>query len=113
MIDLEQINSISTDELSSIQSKITKELDKRSGLSLDIKKLRAQVYKLAKSLGCEWLPESLPGELLVEDALPKKRGRKPKIDVSAQTVAGGENKVEEAALRVGVDGEKRKLSWAL
>jgi hypothetical protein len=47
VIDLD-LNTLSTDELTSLQKKINKELEKRSGG--DIKRLRTQMGKLAKGL---------------------------------------------------------------
>lgn len=64
MINLDGLGTISNDEPASIRERINKEVKRRSGADIDVKKLRAQVYKLAKSLGCEWVPERLPGDSL-------------------------------------------------
>jgi len=112
-MNLDRLDTFSNEELASIHERINKEVKRRSGADVDVKKLRDLAYRLAKSLGCDWVPESLPGGSLQEHTLPKRRGRKPKTVESAQTVAAIETKVEEPALRVGVDEEKRKAPWAL
>lgn len=113
MTDLDQIQTISTDELSSIQNRVNKELERRSGADLDVKKLRAQVYKLAKTLGCEWIADGYPGDSSQDADKPNKRGRKPKTN---ETTPAIETKLQEATVHVGntsVDEEKRKSLWQL
>ncbi|MGI0023511.1 MAG: hypothetical protein ACREA4_00010 [Nitrososphaera sp.] len=78
MIEPDRLHTISTDELIALQRKINKELERRSGG--EIKKLRTQMQKLAKSLGYELVAHSSP-----EDAeKPKKRGRRRKIEETAE-----------------------------
>jgi hypothetical protein len=73
------LNTISTDELIAIQKKINKELEKRSGG--EIKRLRSQMEKLAKSLGFDLVPAS-PEDI----DKPKRRRRKPKTEETPETV---------------------------
>ncbi|MGH9876933.1 MAG: hypothetical protein ACRD5H_04790 [Nitrososphaerales archaeon] len=116
MTDLDQIQTISSDELTLMQNRINKELEKRSGQDIDIKKIRAQVYKLAKSLGCEWLADSNPGDSTEDTDKPKRRGRKPKTDQTTETQGTSETKLQEATAHVGdtpVEEEKRKSLWPL
>ncbi|MGH8651253.1 MAG: hypothetical protein ACREUI_01690 [Burkholderiales bacterium] len=82
MSDLD-LNTFSTDELTALQKKINKELERRSGG--EIKKLRTQMQKLAKSLGYDLVATS-PQDLGEDPDKPKRRGRKPKTEETAEVV---------------------------
>ncbi|MGI0034595.1 MAG: hypothetical protein ACRD98_01825 [Nitrososphaera sp.] len=68
--------TLSTDELITLQKKINKELEKRSGG--EIRRLRTQMQKLAKALGYDFVPASPDSS---EDAdKPRRRGRRRKTE---------------------------------
>ncbi|MGH8644166.1 MAG: hypothetical protein ACREX4_06800 [Gammaproteobacteria bacterium] len=117
MTNLDQIQSLSSEDLTLMQNKINKELEKRSGADIDVKKIRTQVYRLAKSLGCEWLTDSYPGDSSQEPDKPNKRAKKRKTEETAETALAIESKVQEPLLRaedMRVEEEKRKSSlWTL
>ncbi|MGH8650756.1 MAG: hypothetical protein ACREYE_00625 [Gammaproteobacteria bacterium] len=81
MIDPDRLETISTDVLISLQKKLNKELERRSGG--EIKKLRTQMQKLAKSLGYELVAIS-PQDLGEDADKPKRRGRRPKTEETAE-----------------------------
>ncbi|MGI0035083.1 MAG: hypothetical protein ACRD98_04355 [Nitrososphaera sp.] len=81
MIELD-LNTISTDELITLQKKINKELEHRSGG--EIRRLRTQMQKLAKSLGFDLVPTSPDSS---EDAdKPRRMGRRRKTEETAEVV---------------------------
>jgi hypothetical protein len=76
VIDLD-LNTYSTDELITLQKKINKELEKRSGG--EINRLRTQMGKLAKALGFDLVPAN------PEDTdKPRRRGRRRKGEEATQ-----------------------------
>jgi hypothetical protein len=87
MIDLD-LNALSTDELTTIQKKINKILERRAGG--EVKRLRAQMLKLAKSMGYELVASKEPAEVREEEEeeeeaeQPRKRGRKPKAAMAEE-----------------------------
>ncbi|MGH8651192.1 MAG: hypothetical protein ACREUI_00420 [Burkholderiales bacterium] len=117
MTNLDQIQTISSDQLTLMQNKINKELEKRSGQDIDIKKIRSQAYKLAKALGCEWIADSYPKESIQDTDKPNRRGRKPKTDEKAETPVATQTKLQEATSPIGntsPEEEKRESSlWPL
>jgi hypothetical protein len=94
MTDLD-LNKLSTDELNNLQKKISKILERRAGG--EVKKLRAQMLRLAKSMGYELVAKPEPIEVSEEveeveeeaeeeeevEAQPRKRGR-PKRGETAE-----------------------------
>jgi hypothetical protein len=85
------LNALSTDELTNLQKKISKILERRAGG--EVKKLRAQMLRLAKSMGYELVAKPEPIEVSEEveeeaeeeeeEAQPRKRGR-PKRGEAAE-----------------------------
>jgi hypothetical protein len=93
MTDLD-LNKLSTDELNNLQKKISKILERRAGG--EVKKLRAQMLRLARSMGYELVAKPEPIEVSEEveeveeeaeeeeeEAQPRKRGR-PKRGETAE-----------------------------
>jgi len=81
------LNKLSTDELNNLQKKISKILERRAGG--EVKKLRAQMLKLAKSMGYELVASKEPAEVSEaeeeeEEEQPRKRGRKPKAEAMTE-----------------------------
>jgi hypothetical protein len=68
------LDTLSTDDLTSLQKKINKELEKRSGG--DVKRLRTQMGRLAKALGYDLVPTS-PDQQTVK---PRRRRRTRKTE---------------------------------
>jgi hypothetical protein len=85
MIELD-LNALSTDELTTLQKKISKILERRAGG--EVKRLRAQMLKLAKSMGYELVASKEPAEVSEEEEeeeeQPRKRGRKPKAEAMTE-----------------------------
>lgn len=115
MIEHDHIDTIPTEELTSIQTRIDKELERRNGGDVDIKKVRAQVYRLAVTLGCEWIADSHLPDSTHDANKPKRRGRKPKTVQTAETNEPTQAKAQEPTTRIEsspVEEEKRRL-WPL
>ena len=79
------LNELTTDELTTLQKKISKILERRAGG--EVKRLRAQMLRLAKSMGYELVAKPEPievseevEEVEEEEEQPRKRGRKPKTE---------------------------------
>ncbi|MGH9877433.1 MAG: hypothetical protein ACRD5H_07325 [Nitrososphaerales archaeon] len=81
MIELD-LNTISTDELITLQKKINKELERRSGG--EIRRLRTQMQKLAKAMGYDFVPAS-PDSTDGADR-PRRRRRKRKTEETPEAV---------------------------
>ncbi|MGH8656551.1 MAG: hypothetical protein ACREUI_06375 [Burkholderiales bacterium] len=122
MIEHDHIDTIPTEELTSIQTRINKELERRNGGDVDIKKVRAQVYRLAVTLGCEWIADSHLPDSTHDADKPKRRGRKPKTEEQQETqdptLANGQvamppgSHATAPAGNTPVEEEKRRL-WPL
>jgi hypothetical protein len=85
------LNTLSTDELTTLQKKISKILERRAGG--EVKRLRAQMLRVARSMGYELVATQEPVEVREveaeeeeeeEEAQPRKRGRKPKAEALAE-----------------------------
>jgi len=114
--DQDQMLLLTADELASIRDKINKEIERRNGGDIDIKKVRAQLLRVAISLGCDWIDESYRQPTTEDTDKPKRRGRKPKTDQTAETEVASQTKPQQATPQVDnapIDEENRRPLWRL
>lgn len=114
-LNQDQILHYTADELALYRDKINKEIERRNGKDIDIKKIRAQVYRLAKALGCEWVSQTYQEDSQQDTDKPKRRGRKPKTEeTSTETAEAPQTTLQTPTAHVGnipVEEEKRKSLW--
>ncbi|MGI0034954.1 MAG: hypothetical protein ACRD98_03680 [Nitrososphaera sp.] len=75
-IDLNQDEMLlyTLDELALFRDRLNKEIERRNGKGINIKMIRAQVYKLAKALGCEWISGTYSEDHLQDTNKPRRKG---------------------------------------